>query len=235
VARIVANPAPGILLDTCTLLDLFRRDPTHKKPRVPPEEIQAVHELLRSVTTQTKAIHLIVPELVPGEYADHANKIEQEFDSWLSFLDDNQVWLADAALLVGVALAGPSLVQPLGFGAKFRKLADDLLALAGVLSRDQVCLDRAVSRLITKRRPSHKKEIKDSMNLEQCLELSSLLSQAQFTLPRVFVSSNTNDFAESQNFRVHSDLQADFAACGLEYFPSLRETVGSLRNRGPIP
>jgi len=41
--------------------------------------------------------HLVVPELVPGEFADHASRIEREFDGWLGFHDENQDWLAEAA------------------------------------------------------------------------------------------------------------------------------------------
>jgi hypothetical protein len=90
--------------------------------------------------------------------------------------------------------------------------------------------------LIAKRRPSHKKEIKDSMNLEQGLELSRLLRNAAFAPARVFVSSNTNDFAASATSSVvHPDIQGEFAAVGLEYFTSLRATLGALRARGQIP
>ena len=97
--------------------------------------------------------------------------------------------------VVGTALPSPSAVQPFGLHAQFRRLANELLARAVVLDRDQTSLDRAIARLIAKRRPSHKKEIKDSMNLEQSLELCSQLRIAGFTRPVVFISSNTNDFA----------------------------------------
>ncbi|HVA49772.1 MAG TPA: hypothetical protein VNH11_25620 [Pirellulales bacterium] len=104
------------------------------------------------------------------------------------------------------------------------------------MARDQACLDRAVARLIAKRRPSHQKEIKDSMNLEQSLELSGRLQNAAFAPARVFVSSNTNDFAAgATSAAVHPDLQGEFAAAGLEFFTSLRAALGSLRARGQLP
>ncbi len=236
VAQILAQPAPVIILDTCNFLDLFRRDTTRQQPRIPAEEIRIASELLQLVTARPDAVHLVVPELVPGEFADHANRIEREFDGWLEFHDENQDWLAEAALRVGTVLPTPLAVHPFGLHAEFRRLADELLAQAVVLDRDQSSLNRAVARLIAKRRPSHKKEIKDSMNMEQSLELCSQLRIAGFTNCAVFISSNTNDYAAaSTSSQLHNDLQAEFAAVSLEYFPSLRAAVGSLRATGELP
>jgi hypothetical protein len=235
-AQILAHPAPVIVLGTCSLLDLFRRDVQRQQPRVPVGEIQAAAEISQLLTALPDAAHLIVPELVPGEFVDHADRIENEFEGWLRSHDQNQDWLAEAGLWLGLALPTPLAVQPLGIRAGCRKLADDLLTQAVVLDRDKACLDRAVARLIAKRRPSHKKEMKDSMNLEQALDLSARLQHAGFGPARVFVSSNTNDFAASPTSSViHPELQLEFAAAGLEYFTSLRAAVGSLRARGQLP
>jgi hypothetical protein len=234
-AQIGAQPAPVILLDTCCFLDLFRRDSTRAQPRVAADEILMAANLLLKVTAAPGVVHLVVPELVPGEFADHASRIEQEFEGWFSFHDKNQNWLAAVGPAVGAALPSPVAVTPLGLHARFRKLAEDLLGQAIVLARDQTCLDRAVARLIAKRRPSHQKEIKDSMNLEQCLELSSQLQKAGFTRARVFVSSNTNDFADTATgSRLHPDLRAEFVAAALGYFTSLHATIGSLRASGEL-
>jgi hypothetical protein len=92
---------------------------------------------------------------------------------------------------------------------------------------DQACVDRALHRLINKIRPSHRKEVKDSMNLEQCLELSRRLQGAGFTRSRVWVSSNTNDFAQPNNSHLPADLQGDFAAAWLKYFTSFRASLSA--------
>jgi hypothetical protein len=221
-ARFLAQPAPVLIIDTCNFLDLFRRDPTRQQPRVSAEEIRIASALLETVITRPGAVHLVVPELVPGEFADHSDRIEREFDEWLGAHDKNQSWLAAAAPWVGIATPSPSAVQSLGLHAGLRRLARDLLARAVVLDRDQTSLDRAVARLIDKRRPSHKKEIKDSMNLEQSLELCSRLRTSGFAHRAAFISSNTNDYAMSPTTpRLHADLQPEFAAVSLEYFPSL--------------
>ena len=228
-ASLLAHPAPVFIIDTCNFLDLFRRDTARPQPRVTAEEIRTASRLLDEVTTRPDAVHLVVPELVPLEFADHADRIEAEFEAWLQAHDANQGWLAEAARWVGTALPNPLEVYPFRLQARFRRLASDLLARSIVLDRDQVSLDRAVARLIYKRRPSHKKEIKDSMNLEQSLELCSQLRAAGFTHRVAFVSSNTNDYANPATpSRLHTELLPEFAAISLEYFPSLRAAVGAL-------
>ncbi|HBI41992.1 MAG TPA: hypothetical protein DDY78_03920 [Planctomycetales bacterium] len=231
-------PVPVILIDTCSFLDLFRADETTTKlsfqPRAPHQEIRAAADLLDLVTVLPNAAHLIVPELIPREYADHANTIQTKFGEWTEFHDRNQGWLVEASLCVALALPVPHTVHPHGLAAMLRALADGLLARARVLDRDQGCLHRAAHRLINKFRPSHRKEMKDSMNLEQCLELSRRLQNAGFPRSRVWVSSNTNDFAQPSSPQVHSDLQGDFTLAGLKYYTSLRAALAHLRAAGEI-
>lgn len=233
--RIFAQPAPVMIVDTCNFLDMFRRDERRQQPRVPVEEIQIASELLTLATARPSAVHLVVPELVPGEFADHADRIEREFDGWLGYHDENQAWIAKAAPWVRSPLPTTSRIQPLGLHAEFRSLANELLAEALVLDRDQTSLDRAITRLIVKQRPSHKKEVKDSMNLEQSLEPCSQLRNNGFMRPVAFISSNTNDFADATKAsQLHNDLQSEFVSVSLEYFPSFRAVVGSLRIRGEL-
>jgi hypothetical protein len=236
VAHILAQAAASvILIDTCSFLDLFRRDERRSQPRVVAQEIRAAADLLDLATNFPDKVHLLVPELIPREYADHANREEGHFRNWTAFHDENQVWLFDASACVALALPAPQPVHPHDLAARLRELADNLLGKSKVLERDQACLDRAVTRLINKTRPSHKKEMKDSMNMEQCLELSRRLQSQGFPRSRVWVSSNTNDFAqESTSSQLHSDLQIDFTAAGLKYFASLRATLGHLRGTGEI-
>jgi hypothetical protein len=237
VSRVLAQPAaPVILIDTCSFVDLFRRDEKRSKPRVSAQEIRAAADLLELVTDFPDKVHLFVPELIPREYADHAENEEALFRAWTAFHDENQGWLVAASACIALALPAPQLVQPLDLAAKLRALANNLLGKAMALERDQACLDRAVTRLINKTRPSHTKEMKDSMNMEQCLELSRRLQQAGFLKSRVWVSSNTRDFADPPtSSQLHGDLQGDFSAAGLQYFTSLRAAVNQLRAAGEIP
>lgn len=234
LAHIMAKPdVPVILVDTCNFLDLFRSDTT--KPRVPQQEIRAAADLLDLLNSTPDVAHFLVPELIPREYSDHADAIQGGLGGWTERHDANQTWVFDASACVSLTLPAPHPVHPHDLAAKLRALADSLLGKAKVLEREQACLERAVVRLINKRRPSQNKEMKDSMNVEQCLELSRRLQSAGFVKARVWVSSNTNDFAQtSTSTQLHTDLQGDFTAAGLEYFTSLRAAFHVLRGRGQI-
>lgn len=221
-------PAPVLFVDTCIFLDLFRSD--RAGPRAPHLEIQAAANLLGLAAAD--AAHLVVLELVPREYHDNAATVSAGFENWAELHDTNQEWLVEAGREVSLTLPPPRLVRPLGIGALLRGLAERLLAKAVVLERDPGCLERAVQRLISKARPSHKKEMKDSMNLEQCLSLSRRLETDGFPRSRVWVSSNINDFAEPTSSLLHPDLQEEFVEAGLQYSTSLRAALGTLRTAG---
>jgi hypothetical protein len=81
---------------------------------------------------------------------------------------------------------------------------------AMILKEDNTCVMRAVQRVKRRKRPSHKKEIKDSIHLEHYLELSRQLHVVGYTQPTIFVSSNSSDFWADKNTpsQPHADLIA---------------------------
>lgn len=230
-AQFLTAPAPVFILDTCVLIDLFRSDPN--RPLPVREELQAAADLLQYSQTRPVAAYVVVPELVPREYEDNATKPTDAFEKWLVGYDEKSAWIAAVAGDFGAAWQLATLVAPLALASVCRKLADELLGTATHLARDTDCLERAMARVIEKRPPSHKNEIKDSMNLEQSLELSRQLQQAGFPCDRVFISSNPADFAASEtNSDLHPDLRADLAGAGLRYFRSIRAAIGEQRAAG---
>src|SRR5207302_1619021 len=114
-------PAPVILVDTCNFLDIFRSDPA--KPRVPHQEIRAAADLLDLLTATPDAVHLLLPELIPREYTDHADPIQTKFGEWTELHDANQDWLVEACLSVALALPMPYMVFSHGIAALLRGLA----------------------------------------------------------------------------------------------------------------
>ena len=108
VYGILAKPSvPVILIDTCSFIDLFRRDATRFQPRVPVQEILAAADLVELMNASPDATHLLLPELIPREYSDHADNAEATFENWTLFHDQNQDWLAEASLSVALALPRP--------------------------------------------------------------------------------------------------------------------------------
>jgi len=238
-ARILARPAPVIVSDTCSLLDLFRvARPTKEaeERRIEVEELKAASKLLAALTLPEPPFHHVVPELVPGEFRDNAEiRVTDPFRRWVDAHDAAGGWIPKAVAAAGLDIVGPIVVPigPQNLPAQFRDFAMRLLGTATILARDLPSLLRAVERVIGKRRPSHKKEMKDSMNLEQMLALARLLSESvPFPHPIVFVSSNTKDFAAANGIDIHPDLKADFDTAGLLYRTSFRSALGLLV---PVP
>lgn len=224
-------PVPVLLIDACNLIDLFRSDEKLKKPRVAVEEIQVAVDLVAAIPGSVRAI---LPGFVPREFADNAGKEENDFEKWIKSQDEIQDLLARFGSYVGVSLPVYKPIAPFCLAGALRGLADRLVAQCDVLEEDQNCLSRAVARVVNKIRPSHKNHLKDSVNLEQCLELSRQLAMAGFPRSRIWVSSNTNDFADLSRTIVHGDLKDEFELAGLKYFTSLNRALSNLRATGEI-
>ncbi|QEH35644.1 hypothetical protein OJF2_41990 [Aquisphaera giovannonii] len=232
-ASIAEQPAPVIILDTCSLLDVFRWVDSEREPRASADEIRAASLLLRGAASSPVSFHLVVPELVEVEYGRKARNLEDSFQGWIRDHDKCGGWFAEAAPWIGIALQEPLRIEPLRISEKCHELADKLLEKAIVLSRDVACLNRAIGRLIGKSPPCHlRDEVKDAINLEQALELSRRLGLIGSSPGRVFISSNTRDFGDAKRrSRLHPDIERDFQEAGLEYFTSLAAALGSLQSR----
>lgn len=232
---IAATNTPVVSLDTCNFLDLVRVDLPQREPRADAAEVRAAVEL--TALANERRVVLVVPELVPGELADHIADRESEFADWVRYLDQSSDWLAKVGGVVGVPHPQSAAWSPLLLAAKLQAVVGELLGASRVLAREPICVERALARLTAnpKRRPSHKKEIKDSMNLEQVFELARLLRTAGFAPPMCWISSNVKDFAGAGRTGVHLDLAPEFAAVKLDYFVTLSAALGRLRANGHLP
>jgi hypothetical protein len=96
------------------------------------------------------------------------------------------------------------------------------------LEREQACVNAAVQRVFDKRRPSHKREVKDSIHLEHCLELARRIRLQGFAEQIIFASANKNDYGPAVAQQPHADLQRDFSAVNMTYFESLGDAIAHL-------
>src|SRR5205807_10445039 len=110
----------------CSFLDLFRTEESQTKvpyqARAPHQEIRDAADLLTRVNAAPGAVHLIVPELVPREYSDHAAALQAQFGKWTELHDKNQDWLREAGLAVALALPANHPVHPYDLAALLRGL-----------------------------------------------------------------------------------------------------------------
>ena len=110
-----------------------------------------------------------------------------------------------------------------------------LLTACRAINRDVGAANAALDRVVAKRRPSHKKEVKDSYILEHCLVVARELGGTTFQKRMLFVSSNTKDFADPGSTAVHTDLASDFATAGLGFAGTIAIAVEQLRAASQIP
>ena len=230
VAGVLARPGPVIFLDTCNLLDLIRAP-----QRQGASEVLAAVTLTNELRRTPPALWVVVGELVPLEWLANVGPVEQELLEHLELVDRQLAEIAAVSAHLGTSLPAPSAYARSSLPGQLRGLAQALLDAAVPLDRDWACVDRALTRLVQKRRPSHHKEIKDSINLEQYLEMTRQLRAGGFGMRCALVSSNTADFGIRGASTVHPDLAGEFAPVNLDYYPSLSAALGQFgfRPAGP--
>lgn len=215
-----ANPVPVLIVDTCNYLDLVRVGKDGKGPYANAGEIAAAVEL-HTAAEHPARLHLFVPEFVPGEWQDHADRHKDEVTVWARVLDEQLAWLQGVAGPLGKSPPPLPSVAGLDLAVGLRAVSEQLLNAATVLDRDMTCVGRALDRLASKRPPSSQNQIKDSIHLEQCLELTRQVRTGGCNAPVVWVSSNKSDFGGME-------LRAEFGNVGLEYKQTLQAAAGKL-------
>jgi len=224
-AALLAKPRPVLCLDTCELLGAVQ---CLRQRSV--AQIDALYRLLTTAAVNPDHLLLVVTELVLHEWGQNIAGVQSKAQKFLTQVDDDSGVVHDAWAHLGMPLATtPSAHSGSALISELTTLAQDLINLACVLDREAVCVDRALGRVLAKARPSQDGRIKDSIHLEHYLELSRQLHNAGYSQRRVFVSGNASDFCEnSAPSRIHSMLEPELAAVGLEFFKDLRSAVRSL-------
>jgi hypothetical protein len=106
------------------------------------------------------------------------------------------------------------------------------------LDKDGEALGRAIDRIISARKPARKggQGAKDAAILEHAISLVDALMAVGVATPRVFVSSNTNDFAIAKGTAVHPEIKSDFdPPRNIHYSDSLFAAVIWLKAGGWVP
>ncbi len=220
-----ASPQPVLCLDTCELLGAVQCVPQRYVLQV-----EALSRILASLVSKPDCVLLVVTDLVLHEWGQNITGVQSKAERFLAQVDNDSGVVHDAWTHLGRPLATTaSAHSSSALIPELTTLAQGLINLVCVLDREAVCVDRALGRVLAKARPSQDGRIKDSIHLEHYLELSRQLHNAGYSQRRVFVSGNTSDFCEnSAPSRIHSTLEPELAAVGLEFFKDLRSAVGSL-------
>jgi hypothetical protein len=236
VADLIGAPRPVLCLDTCLFLDIITTG-----NRGQTDLIEVNRRLSEIIVTAPDRVQLVVTSLVLREWVQRRSEIRDEATQWLAETDRriqeiHRAWERLGQPLPAHALAynDPRLVDEL------TSLAESLIRASTVLKEDRACVMRALRRVKHKKRPSHKREIKDSIHFEHYLELSRGLRGAGYGQPVVFVSTNSSDFWEDKNTpeHPHPELSEDLTAAGLRFFgrlPLALRHLGILGGAAPPP
>jgi hypothetical protein len=224
-ADLLANPRPVLCLDTCELLMAVQCLPQRRAVH-----IEALGRIRTFLAANPDRLQVVVTDLVSHEWGQNIAEVQQKAGQFLIQTDENSALVHRAWSHLGQPLASaPSAYAATTLVNELTALAQAVMAQACILDSDPDCVQRALDRVLAKRRPSHDGRVKDSIHLEHYLELSRLLHAAGFPERRVFVSGNRSDFWDGPLPYIHATIAPDLAAVGLDFFGDLRSAVGSLR------
>ncbi|MBD1878197.1 PIN domain-containing protein [Coleofasciculus sp. FACHB-T130] len=211
---IAVSPAPVVLIDTCTVLDVIRapqRESTHI--------ISAASNMTSRASVNPKQLWVVATELIDNEWKDNCQKVEDELTVHIKKIDSQHSNLRIAATYFHPV----NLVKPLTLGGlklpmHLRRVAQSLLDSAVLIADDGNYIIRARNRVRRGEPPAQKgkQEYKDCEIIEHYLAFCKELRDKGFREKCVFTSSNTQDYCDSKK-KLHLSLQTDFDALGLEY------------------
>lgn len=223
-AAVLAAPAPVLIFDTCSVLDLARAT-----ERDPPNVAAALALLARRAAPGR--LHLFVPDLVPGEWQKNIDAASaREGDRGHRAFD--ATWRSAVALGQPLPTPDPPLLPTLL--SALRRLSERFLGACTVLAREPDAMSWAIDRVAAGEKPSKKGGVKDCHIVGHALTLARSLGSG-FPHSVLFVSSNTEDFAHPNLVDVHPTLAPHFASAGLRYSPSLADAAAKLRATGELP
>jgi len=211
--KMVAAPAPVVLFDTCSLLDIVRAPIRADVP------IKVVDEADRMVKESGTQLWIGVADLVVREFADNVAGVKQEVASTIQKLDLQLARMTSTAQVVNPVSAGrghPSYVA-MDLPDRLEKLASSLCANAIVLAPHNDFSLRASDRVVRRIPPAAKgQEFKDCVIIEHYLALCGALRQKGFAHAVVLVSSNKRDYCGADG-KLHGSLAAEFGPIYLKW------------------
>jgi len=227
---LVANPRPVLCLDTCDFLDVVRSfaDPDPKEANL--FHAQSFRKALQELTTRPDRFQTVITYLVRHEWGQNIGEARNKVGHHLGEIDRRIDRIAEACGLGKIpAPTLSSRLVALPLTTSLIALAEGLMSQAIVIEKDVACVERALERVMDRRRPSHKKEIKDSIHWEHYLELSRRLGAAGHAQDRIFVSANKADFWADRNTQdIHPDLKDEAHASGLQFFGRMNLALRAL-------
>jgi hypothetical protein len=216
VAAWAAADVPILCFDTCSILDIVR-DPTRDTAR--DHEARAALQLVEAME-QRRLIGLVAAQ-VRLEFDANLSAVEAAAIAALAKLVQ-QLSRMDAFIGMFGAPGTTNVAHFNGHVARARAVVDRLMRSSKALRQPAAISARAATRLNLGNPPAGRgQNAKDCIVIETYLEAARRLRKANAAAPIVFVSSNTNDYADFRGAALKAGLVPDFAAVNMLYAPNL--------------
>jgi len=226
VNGLIESQVPVLCLDTCDFADVVRGIAEGNLFHA-----QSFLQMRDILDLDTRRFQPLITYLVRHEWDQNRPGIRRVVEQFLVQTANSILKVADARRIGGLPVSPMDLgLFDASLAQNLVELAEDVMDRAVVLERDDSCVARALERVMSQQRPSHKNQIKDSIHWEHYLELSRRLMAAGHSRDlRVFVSANKADFwANRDTPQIHPDLEAEAQAAGLRFFGRLDEALREL-------
>jgi hypothetical protein len=228
-AHIKLVVAPVVFLDTCVLLDVVRAPLRNAAGNV-----EAATDVLTGANRTPPTVYPVIACPTPTEWGVHIDEAVQDCENAV-----NSVGAVSASCtFVGLPALGPLPAGLATLPDRLKTLSKNLLDSSILLDKDGGALSRAFDRIINALKPARKggQGAKDAAILEHAVSLVDALLVDGFADHRVFVSSNTGDFAMAKTTAIHPDIRPVFdPPRDIHYFVSLSAAVTWLKASGWVP
>jgi hypothetical protein len=229
-AKIKLAVAPAVFLDTCVLLDIVRAPLRNTAANV-----EAATEVLTGARRPLPTVYPVIACPTPTEWGAHIDEVVQDCENAVKSVGA----VSASCSFVGLPVLGPLPAGLATLPDRLKTLSKDLLDASILLDKDADALSRTIDRIISARKPAKKggPGAKDAAILEHAISLvDGLLVGGGFAGRRVFVSSNTGDFATANTTAIHPEIKSDFdPPRDIHYFASLTTAVTWLKASGWVP
>src|SRR5258708_14565376 len=187
VRRVVAAPAPVLLIDTSALLDLMRHP---RRDTFSADQVKAALRLWQRLAAKRRALWLPIVQQVLVELSDNKPQVTREAEDALPKLQDmiERVQTIFAAHGLATSAITPGLAAS-KFPATTAATVEKFIAAALHVTGPRGIERDAFARVAANRAPSKRgKQAKDCLVFESYLRLANLLPAAGFVQPIVFLT-----------------------------------------------
>lgn len=215
IAVLAAGGTPLLCVDTCGLLDLQRgllRDDISVASRK--DGLRLISDI------ETGRVISIITDQVATEFADNRPLVVADASKALVGFADRLTKAELVAEVFGVTPTRPDLSHLDAHASQAEAIVDRWLAASHQIGEKPELFQRASVRINMARTPAKpgKQNFKDCLITETFLDLITDMRNGGVTSKAAFLSSNTDDYAESKGTsRMKLDLRQEFDAIQFDY------------------